>query len=102
MQSGVRFGGIRVAGSNPARVTISGRSHVVTTQTESLAAAAVKLSPPASVIAVSVAGMSLQDWVWAATLLYTVMLIVHHVWSKWLQPWIARRSLAAKMGLPPE
>lgn len=74
----------------------------MTDHTESLAAAAIKLSPPASVVAVSVAGMSLQDWVYALTLLYTVLLIAQHVWSKWYAPWRDRKALGVKMGLPPE
>lgn len=49
-----------------------------------LAVAAAKLSPPVTVAAVTVAGASLQDWVLAATLLYTVLqigLLVRKTWN---------------------
>lgn len=49
--------------------------------TETLMGAAGKLSPPIGVAAASVAGMSLQDWVLAATLLYTVLMIAKLLWD---------------------
>lgn len=51
-----------------------------------LAVAAAKLSPPVTVAAVTVAGASLQDWVLAATLLYTVLqigLLVRKTWNEY-------------------
>ncbi|WP_372237535.1 MULTISPECIES: hypothetical protein [Gammaproteobacteria] len=35
-------------------------------------------------------GYSLQDWVYALTIVYTTMLIFHHVVTKWIPLW--RRS----------
>lgn len=50
----------------------------------------LKVAPPVSVMAVTIAGMSLQDWVYVLTIIYTVMLITQHVWTKWLKPWLAK------------
>ncbi|HZF98263.1 MAG TPA: hypothetical protein VEY92_08485 [Pseudoxanthomonas sp.] len=69
---------------------------------ESMAAAAVKLSPPTTVIVASVAGMSLQDWVFTLTIIYTVLLLIHHIVWKWILPLRDRRKFAAKLGLKPE
>lgn len=44
---------------------------------ESLGAAAVKLSPPATVATASVAGMPISELVLWATLVYTVLMICH-------------------------
>jgi len=59
---------------------------------ETVASAVVKLTPPAGVVAASVAGMSLQDWVYALTAVYTLLMIAHHIWTKWVQPWRAARK----------
>lgn len=59
---------------------------------ESLQAAAAKLTPPASIVAASVAGMSLQDWVYALTAVYTLLMIAHHIVTKWIIPWRASRK----------
>lgn len=53
---------------------------------ESLIGAAAKLSPPASVVAASAAGMTLQDWVWAATLAYTLLMTAKLVWDWLIKP----------------
>lgn len=53
---------------------------------ESLMGAAAKLTPPAGVVAASAAGMTLQDWVWAATLVYTVLMIAKLVWDWLIKP----------------
>jgi hypothetical protein len=37
----------------------------------------VKLAPPISVVGVTLAGMSLQEWVYALTIVYTLLLIAH-------------------------
>lgn len=58
---------------------------------DSVAAGIAKLTPPMGVVAVSVAGMSLQDWVYALTAVYTVLMIIHHIVTKWIQPWMGRR-----------
>lgn len=47
----------------------------------------LKAAPPVSVVGVTIAGMTLQDWVYTVTLIYTVLLITQHVWSKWIKPW---------------
>ena len=57
---------------------------------DSVAAGIAKLTPPAGVVAASVAGMSLQDWVYALTAIYTLLMIAHHIVTKWWLPW--RRS----------
>ena len=48
-----------------------------------LAVAAAKMSPPVTVAAATVAGASLQDWVLAATLVYTVLQIILLVRKTW-------------------
>lgn len=53
---------------------------------ESVLMVAAKVSPPATVLAASAAGMSLQDWVWAATLTYTVLMICKLVWDWIIKP----------------
>jgi hypothetical protein len=63
----------------------------VTGHSETLLGAAAKLSPPATVIAASAAGWSLQDWVWGATLIYTVLLSSKLVWD-----WLIKPNLPAK------
>lgn len=58
---------------------------------DSVAAGIAKLTPPMGVVAVSVAGMSLQDWVYALTAVYTGLMIAHHIVTKWWLPWRRRR-----------
>ncbi len=48
-----------------------------------LAVATAKMSPPITVAAATVAGASLQDWVLAATLVYTVLQIILLVRKTW-------------------
>jgi hypothetical protein len=45
--------------------------------TGELLPAAAKSTPPATVSALSLAGVGLQDWVLLLTAIYTVLLIVH-------------------------
>lgn len=45
----------------------------IETQAGDYAAAATKASPPLLVSGAAIAGMSLQDWVLAATLIYTLL-----------------------------
>ncbi|GHH52458.1 hypothetical protein GCM10009090_16440 [[Pseudomonas] boreopolis] len=59
---------------------------------ESVAAAAAKLSPPVTVVGVTILGYSLQDWVYVLTIIYTLMLMAHHVVSKWIPMWRNRRG----------
>ena len=58
---------------------------------ETLLGAAAKLTPPAGVITAAAAGMTLQDWVWAATLTYTVLMIAKLLWDWIIHPAIKRR-----------
>jgi hypothetical protein len=55
-------------------------------KTESEQMLAAKLTPPVAVAAAEMAGWTLQDWVLAATLFYTVMMILHHIVSKYALP----------------
>ncbi|MCM2311384.1 MAG: hypothetical protein NDI84_08275 [Steroidobacteraceae bacterium] len=49
-----------------------------------------KVAPPVGVMAVTIAGMSLQDWVYVLTIVYTLMLIAQHAWTKWVKPWLTK------------
>ncbi len=51
------------------------------TTTESAGAILAKLAPPASVTVASVAGMQISDIVLWATLIYTLLMIVHKMIS---------------------
>lgn len=53
---------------------------------ETALGAAAKLTPPAGVLTAAAAGMSLQDWVWAATLAYTVLMIAKLIWDWLIKP----------------
>ena len=54
--------------------------------------AVVKVTPPALITGASyIMGMSLQDWVYALTALYTLIMIGQHVWDKWVKPWLQKR-----------
>jgi hypothetical protein len=44
------------------------------------------------VLGASAAGMTLQDWVWAATLTYTVLMIAKLVWDWLIKPNLKRRG----------
>jgi hypothetical protein len=51
---------------------------------QDLAVAAVKVSPPVSIAAATIFGATLQDWVLAATLIYTVLqtvLLARKAWQ---------------------
>ena len=63
----------------------------MTGHSETFAGAAAKLSPPASVVMASAAGWNLQDWVWGATLLYTVLMIAKLIWD-----WVVKPNLKPK------
>jgi hypothetical protein len=41
----------------------------------------IKLAPPVSVVGVTLAGMSLQEWVYALTIVYTLLLIAHKIFT---------------------
>ena len=53
-------------------------------------AAAMKLSPPTAVLAASVSGWGVQDWMYAATIGYIVLQAGYLVW-KWRREWRKRR-----------
>lgn len=53
---------------------------------ETVGAAVAKLSIPASVTSVSLAGIHLQDWVLLLTIVYTVLMIGEKLW-KWWSAW---------------
>ena len=53
---------------------------------ETILGAAAKLSPPATVVAAGAAGMTLQDWVWAATLGYTLLMTAKLIWDWLIKP----------------
>lgn len=40
-------------------------------------------APPVAVTAISIFGVSLADWAYGLTILYTVLLIAWHLKSKW-------------------
>lgn len=60
--------------------------------TETLLGVVAKLSPPATVIAASSVGMTLQDWVWGATLVYTALMIAKLVWDWLIKPNLRNRD----------
>lgn len=63
----------------------------MTTKTE-LTVEAVRLSPPIAVTGLSLYGVSLQDWVLAATLIYTVLSLVFLIRDKLYRPWRGRHN----------
>lgn len=44
-------------------------------------ATAIKLAPPITVAGFTLSGISLQDWVLYLTLIYTILMIAHKIWS---------------------
>lgn len=73
-------------GSHPARYGTrdlsTGAARVRDEIMRSAETAAMKVSPPLAVAAAGAAGMSLQDWVYAVTILYVVLQSGYLVW-KW-------------------
>lgn len=59
-------------------------------------AAAFKAAPPVGIAAATFAGIGLQDWVYALTIVYTLLMICQHVWSKYLQPYLLRRRVSKR------
>lgn len=51
--------------------------------TQEITNAGAKLIPPAAVTMVSVAGYTLQDWVFIATIGYLVLQATHLLWKWW-------------------
>lgn len=56
-------------------------------QTETGAAVAAKLSPPATILAAQIAGITVADWVQWLTLIYVFLLVVHKLWKMGLEAW---------------
>ncbi|AYJ85545.1 hypothetical protein D3Y57_05555 [Sphingomonas paeninsulae] len=54
-------------------------------ESDSLLTSVSKTIPPLAVTSVTVAGLSLQEWVYVATLVYTVLQIGMVVW-RWFNP----------------
>lgn len=52
---------------------------------------ATKAVPPVAVTGISLAGISLSDWVLISTLIYTVMQAAWFMWEKLIRPWRAKR-----------
>jgi hypothetical protein len=53
---------------------------------------ALRLSPPITVAGLSLYGISLQDWVLIATLLYTVASLYFLLRDKLYRPWKEKRN----------
>lgn len=61
----------------------------------------IMATPPVAVVAASVAGIPLQDWVYILTITYTVFLIGEKLF-RWFRAWQERKTFRAAMELPPE
>lgn len=59
--------------------------------TSAVTGAAVKASPPLVVVTAAIAGLSLQTWVYVATLAYTVLQISHLIF-RWVKDWRATEN----------
>lgn len=57
-------------------------------QTETAAAAAAKLTPPATVLGVQIAGIHVADWIQWITLAYVFLLFVHKAWQMAREAWV--------------
>jgi hypothetical protein len=57
-----------------------------------LAVEAMRVSPPVTVAGLSLAGISLQDWVLVATLIYTVVSLIFLIRDKVYIPWKVRNG----------
>lgn len=53
---------------------------------ETASVAAAKLSLPAGITSISLAGIHLQDWVLLLTIVYTLLMIAEKLW-KWWKAW---------------
>jgi hypothetical protein len=65
--------------------------------TESAAAMAAKLSPPAAVGIAPIMGITLPELVQIAALVYTILMIVHKVWHMWKE-WRTGRAMPESEG----
>lgn len=57
-----------------------------TQHAETFLGVVAKVSPPVGVVAASAAGMTLQYWVWAATLAYTLLMTLKLIWDWLIKP----------------
>lgn len=48
---------------------------------------AAKIAPPATIAGASLAGIQVSDWVMWATLIYTILMIVHKLWKMGFEAW---------------
>ena len=46
-----------------------------------------KAVPPVAVSVVTLFGMTLSDWAYLLTIVYTFLMIIHFVYTKTLKPW---------------
>lgn len=46
----------------------------------------VKASPPLTVVSSHLAGVNWSDIAYILTSIYTAIMIIQHVWSKWIKP----------------
>lgn len=53
---------------------------------ETGASAAAKIAFPGGVTVLTFAGVPLEQWVFALTLLYLALMIAHHITVKWIIP----------------
>ena len=58
-------------------------------QATDVAVDAAKAAPPVVVSALSLFGVSLADWAYTLTIIYTLLLIVQHVWKNWVKPFLS-------------
>ena len=56
-------------------------------------------TPPIAVAAATLAGVSLQEWVYILTIMYTLFLIGEKLW-RWFKAWQERKIFRASMELP--
>jgi hypothetical protein len=68
------------------------QGNAVQEQTGQMAADIGRAMPSVSVAGLVLWGISLQDWVLIATLVYTTSLFLTHAWKNWIKPWREARK----------
>lgn len=61
-------------------------------QTAQITADLARAMPSISVAGLVLWGISLQDWVLIATLIYTTSLFLTHAYKNWIKPWREARK----------
>jgi uncharacterized membrane-anchored protein len=61
-------------------------------QQATLLADAAKAAPPVALTGWQMLGLNLNELLALVTLVYTLLLITHHVWTKWIAPFRAARK----------